>query len=97
MKYATIKDLLDWGLIFEINRRVLHPLGLALAVLIDDDGNVVVSPEVWDAREDPEGFLFEKNTFDAGQKKFLQFLQDQGAEILDKRQQALGFIEQEEG
>ena len=38
MKYITPKELLDWGLLFEINRGVLHPFGLALAVEMDENG-----------------------------------------------------------
>lgn len=45
-KYTTPKELLDSGIIFEINRRVLHPLGLALAVEVDDEGNCTFSNEV---------------------------------------------------
>lgn len=46
------------GLISEINRQILHPLGLALAVVAEADGTVSGFGEIWDYRADPEGLIF---------------------------------------
>lgn len=97
MKYITPKELYEWGLLFEINRRVLHPLGMALAVEMDEEENAVFSNDVWDCRDDPEGFIFEEKTFIAGQEKYQKFLDEQGNDILKSRRINLGFIEQEKG
>ncbi len=45
---------MEW---MEINRRVLHPVGLALAAVIDDDG-LIRFAGVQDSRDDPEGLVF---------------------------------------
>ena len=41
-KIKKIKEsaefLVDSGLLFEINRKILHPLGLAIEVVVEDDG-----------------------------------------------------------
>jgi hypothetical protein len=94
MKYVTPKDLLDWGLIFEINRKVLHPFGLALAVEVDGMSKVSFSSEVWDYRDDPEGIRFAPEVFEHGQDKYLKFLDEQGYNALTSRKESLGYIEQ---
>jgi len=63
-------ELLDCGYVQEVNRRFFHPLGLALAVDRDKvnlDGSFPV--QVWDYRDDPEGFLFADLTDDAAAGK----------------------------
>lgn len=47
----------ELGLLQEVNRRVLHPLGLALEIVIAEDGSTRFG-EVWDYRHDPEGIMF---------------------------------------
>jgi hypothetical protein len=49
----------DDGYLQELNRRFLHPLGLALALEVDPEtsepnGRI----KVWDGRDDPEGYVF---------------------------------------
>lgn len=45
------------GYLQEVNRRFLHPLGLALQVVRHDDGTVDYAG-VWDSRDDLEGIVF---------------------------------------
>lgn len=45
------------GYLQEVNRLVLHPLGLALEVVKYDDDHMQVGG-IWDYRDDPEGMLF---------------------------------------
>jgi hypothetical protein len=94
MKYITPKELVQWGLLFEINRSVLHPFGLALAVELTEDGEMIFSNDIWDCREITEGLAYEKETYLAGNKKFMDFLEEQGYELLSKRVQALNYLEQ---
>ena len=54
MDLAEFRDL---GLLQEVNRRILHPLGLALYVEFDDDGEAT-GMGVFDDRDDPEGWYF---------------------------------------
>lgn len=51
--------LLDSGLLGEINRAVLHPRGLALAVQMDDNDRAVGFSGLVDCRDDPEGIWFD--------------------------------------
>ena len=46
-----------------MNRQFLHPLGLALEVIIDDEGEVFFGG-VWDYRDDPEGLIYSEDAMD---------------------------------
>lgn len=56
----AVMDLTEFhrdGYLQEVNRRVLHPLGLALYAMVEKDGTVS-SIGVYDDRADPEGWCF---------------------------------------
>lgn len=57
IKYIDIKEFMEVGYLQEVNRRFLHPLGLALEVMAKDDGSWHLSG-IWDYRDDPEGMSF---------------------------------------
>lgn len=46
------------GFLQELNRRFLHPLGLALYIAIDDETGEETLGGIWDYRDDPEGLFF---------------------------------------
>jgi hypothetical protein len=88
--------LMTTGLLFEINRRVLHPLGLALEISLDDETGESRIGGIWDYREDPEGITFEKKTFEHGLKKWEQY-RDTGADRkIAERKALLGYVVQGE-
>lgn len=62
-KYMDIKEFRDLGLLQEINRKFLHPMGLALAVEIDDNHNHTLAGII-DYREDPKGVIYEKKALE---------------------------------
>lgn len=51
------RTMRDDGYLQEANRQFFHPLGLALAVTVADDGETGTL-SILDARDDPEGFSF---------------------------------------
>jgi len=57
IKYITIKEFRERGYLQELNRRFLHPLGMALEVTVNEEGTEVFSG-VWDYRDDPEGLYY---------------------------------------
>ena len=57
--------LLDSGLLFEINRVVLHPRGLALSVAEHEDGTVF--GPLWDCRDG--GIKFSAENYEEGREK----------------------------
>ena len=53
-----VRDFVEQGYLQELNRRFLHPLGLALAVYGSDDEGDWYFQGVYDYRDDPEGIRF---------------------------------------
>ena len=92
-----MRFLLDNGIIFEINRKVLHPLGLALEVGIHPDNSKWVSihgvSSVDD--DDEEGFLYDEETYKVGADKFKEFMKKVGSEKIALREGTLGYVVQE--
>lgn len=64
VKRMDIKEFVDFGYLHELNRGFLHPLGLALEVNFDDDGNPTGFGGVWDRRDDVDGLIFAEDTLD---------------------------------
>lgn len=58
----SIGEFQRLGFLQEVNRKVLHPLGLSLSIYEASDGNLYFSPTVIDARDDAEGYLFDELT-----------------------------------
>jgi hypothetical protein len=52
-----VREFRERGYLQEVNRLILHPLGLALEVVIEEDGSEHLGG-VWDYRDDDEGILF---------------------------------------
>ncbi len=59
MKYMPIEEFVSGGYLQEINRRLLHPCGLALVVGEDEDSGEKKLWGVW-RTDDPEGIVFEE-------------------------------------
>lgn len=57
-KYMSLKEFRTEGYLHELNRQFLHPLGLALEIKVDDEGNDTFGG-IWDCRDDPDGIMFE--------------------------------------
>jgi len=57
IKFIDIKEFRAKGFLQEANRLFFHPLGLALAVNIHEDGTETLDG-IWDYRDDPEGMFF---------------------------------------
>lgn len=56
-KKMSVKEFREAGYLQELNRQFLHPLGLALEVIVEEDGTERFG-EVWDSRDDPEGYIY---------------------------------------
>ena len=85
-EYMDIKEFREKGILQEINRRLLHPLGLAMFVKLDDQtgkeelGGILVT-------DDPEGWVFDEIDAELCQK----FLDLQEGKIIP-RLSALGYL-----
>jgi hypothetical protein len=94
---APGKFLIDTGLIFELNRQVLNPFGLALTVGVEDEGatNVMGQFHIIDAREDQEGVVYDPESFIVAMQKLNMFLEQGGSAKLQERVEELGYVVQE--
>lgn len=86
--------LIDSGLLFEVNRRLFHPLGLALAINKNPKDKEQAEVYLWDCRDDKEGLVFSEETFKDGKDKFSAYLAKEGGSFINGRYEALGYIEQ---
>lgn len=59
-KLMTVDEFIELGLLQEVNRLVLHPMGLAISAVIPDDGSPARFESILDYRDDPVGMIFEK-------------------------------------
>jgi len=84
------KFLVESGLLFKINREILHPLGLALTVTLDGEDKTVTI-NVLDGRHSPEGILFTDEMLTGGIEKLQKYMDKHGYQAIDSRQQYLGF------
>ena len=97
MKYMDIEEFMNLGYLHEVNRQFLHPLGMALVVGCDtaEDTGEQVGPwritGIWDARDDPEGFIFVDETLEPDKARRVQEEWDERA---NERQLRLGFVVQ---
>lgn len=87
MKPLPLQFLKENGLLFEMNRAVLHPLGLTLQ--IDDDGRVELL-----RTDDPAGMVFPANAFIEGESRMLEYMAKEGSSRLASRQAFLRYVEQ---
>jgi hypothetical protein len=90
IKRIDIKEFREMGLLVELNRTFLHPLGLALEVKVNDDGTEILGG-IWDYRDDPEGMLYSEKHFPYEKiKKAQEFIKQKH----EQRLKTLGFIYQ---
>lgn len=91
IKRIDIKEFREMGLLAELNRTFLHPLGLALEVVVDDDG-IEKLGGIWDYRDDSEGILYSKDYFPTEQcQKAQKFIKEKHKQ----RKEILGFVFQD--
>jgi len=86
----SLREFVEGGYLQELNREFLHPLGLAMSVIIeeDDDGNVEFGGIV-DSRDDPEGIVFAEDMID---KDKVDKVSEEFAEKAENRMDKYGFI-----
>ncbi len=92
IKRMTVKEFRELGGVQEINRRFLHPMGMALEVIVSDDGESVRFGEVWDYRDDPEGIRFHEDEIDDDFVKKSQLFGKMLDEKFEARDKALGWF-----
>ena len=94
IRTISIKEFREKGYLQELNRQFLHPLGLALAVKIDDLGCESLD-RVWDYRADLEGVFYNlQNSSDDRKERFkknIEFIATEREKRSKVRKEKLGF------
>jgi hypothetical protein len=58
IKFISAKEFRKLGYLQEVNRLFFHPLGLALSVVVEENGEESLVG-IWDYRDDPEGLRYD--------------------------------------
>jgi hypothetical protein len=93
IKRIDIKEFRENGYLQELNRRFLHPLGLALEIIQDEDGTEKLGG-IWDYRNDEEGIYYDlANSDEERINNFIkneQFVFDEMMKRSEKRTEMFG-------
>lgn len=76
--------LVDNGILFEINRQVLHPLGLELHLQVQEDGTMC-ELVLEDNRRIPQPMYFTHDEFEEGRAKYEEYMREEGRRNIQKR------------
>lgn len=91
IRYLDIKEFREKGYLLEANRQFFHPLGLALEINVDENGNEVLGG-IWDYRDDPEGILYDENLVKSKKaKEKKEFVEQQFYDKAEYRRKKYGF------
>ncbi len=75
--------LIDSGLLFEINRTILHLFGIAVTARTDAQGRKSLGFK--DMRSEPEKLVFDKATVEMGTTKLQKYLKEFGHGQMNRR------------
>jgi hypothetical protein len=94
IKRIDIKEFRSKGYLQEVNRRFLHPLGLALEVLVDEEGNETLGG-IWDYRDDEMGIIYNYEESNSDRKERMnsnkKFIDSEWKKRTKKRKSLLGY------
>ncbi len=91
IKKISIREFREFGFLHELNRLFLHPLGMALEVVINEDGTEELGG-IWDYREDKEGILY--NVIDDDGVKKIKRVREFKMRKHEEKFEALGYVVQ---
>ena len=85
IKTMPVAEFRKLGLLQELNRLFLHPRGLALEVLINEETGEESFGGVWDYRDDPEGMLYADDVLSAEKEGYVRELLTDKAKVRVER------------
>lgn len=91
IKRMPIKEFRELGLLQELNRQFLHPLGLALEVVIEDGEERLGG--VWDWRGDDGGIIYDDTSTPEFLARAMNVVEMQ-VEARSRRAAKLGYVVQ---
>jgi len=96
IKRIDVQEFREFGYLQEVNRQFLHPLGLALEVVLDDPKKEMSKQKVlkiggvWDYRDDPDGMAFSDLSDEDSKGKFDR-VEAERVRMSKSREERLGF------
>jgi hypothetical protein len=91
MQEMNLDEFRSEGFLLEVNRQFFHPLGLAIFLRYDNNGNAI-GMGIYDWRNDPEGTIY--SAFTDGDKEKTERVKKLWDEKAKVRQERFGFIVQ---
>lgn len=91
VRELPVRRFRELGLVHEINRLILHPIGMSMSVNIDPTTNEESFGPVWDCLDDPEGIYFGDDYLDGRKAERVALLIELRGVA---RMQALGYVVQ---
>lgn len=88
----SVAEFRAQGYLQEVNRRILHPLGLALIATTLEGWETIIG--IRDDRADPEGIIFAPGTLTATEGERAGRITDEWVERSSARLAALGYVVQ---
>jgi hypothetical protein len=85
------REFREAGYLMELNRRFLHPLGLALETVRAADGSEQFGA-IHDGRDDPEGYIFADSFFELDDAANADRIQREWHDKADARLKRFGWI-----
>lgn len=86
LNFVPATEILDLGILQELNRQILHPLGLALMLETDKSGATTIVGFA-DYRGEPDGVIFDE--VDPKKAKTVELMLQSRAKV---RQERLGWV-----
>lgn len=96
IKRITIKEFREKGFLQELNRQFLHPLGMALEVLIEEDGTESLGG-IWDYREDAEGMFYNNDLILEDRVRYVAYLKVSKVNERIRVSKGLGLLVDDDG
>ena len=97
-KFVDAKEFREKGYLQELNRRFLHPLGLALSIRTHDDGSETIG-DILDFRDSKEGGYYDiSNSTEERKERFRankKFIDNELIKRCSDRFSTLGFADVE--
>lgn len=88
----SVAEFREQGYLQEVNRRILHPLGLALVADVLEGVEVIRG--VRDDRADPEGLIYAAGTIPEAERERAYRIEREWLEAAGRRMAALGYVVQ---
>ncbi len=87
-----VRFLVEHGIMFELNRQVLHPLGMQLNIQLDEQGDGY-RVELLDNRASPTPITFSREEYEEGREQYELYLQEHGKKNMQKRRRVGAVIQ----